>query len=289
MSFRSARQTQVARWCAAAFGASHARSLPQRGVRLAEEAIEAAQAAGVDRDMLHRLVDHVYSRPPGELGQEIGGVGITLLALADAAGLDAEAQEGREWLRIESLPLEHFAKRNAAKDAAGFNASQPPPPPAPPPCREFIGYAETKESKRRTEEWHAQKTARNVTTGAEASDDTARARELAERMLEPGPKASHLSASECHELGEEVLGLVADVDALRGFALAVFDSAGWPEIDGCSAEDLQSLGERYGLLAPVRADSPCGEVCACNDFGVDWPVTCYRKTARLRGAGEGAA
>jgi hypothetical protein len=37
--FRDNRQKIVADWCAAAFGVVHATNLPQRGIRLAEEAI----------------------------------------------------------------------------------------------------------------------------------------------------------------------------------------------------------------------------------------------------------
>lgn len=120
---RDARQKRVADWCAAAFGAGHASSVPQRGIRLAEEAIEAAQAAGCERAMVHRLVDHVFDRPAGELGQELGGVGVTLLALAAAAGLSADDCEQSEIERVLAKPLAHFAARNAAKNAAGFNVA----------------------------------------------------------------------------------------------------------------------------------------------------------------------
>lgn len=118
---RDKRQKQVAEWCAAAFGTDHAASIPQRGIRLAEEAIEAAQSAGCDAAMIHKLVDHVFSKEPGHLAQEIGGSGITLLALAQAAGLSADAEEARELARVLAKPLEHFAARNKAKDDAGFN------------------------------------------------------------------------------------------------------------------------------------------------------------------------
>lgn len=124
---RRLRQRQVHDWCVAAFGDDHARSIQQRGVRLAEEAIEAAQACGCDKDMLHRLIDHVYSKPVGDLRQEAGGVGVTLLALAAAAGIDADGAELAEVDRVINLPLEHFAKRNAAKNAAGFNVMDPRP------------------------------------------------------------------------------------------------------------------------------------------------------------------
>lgn len=117
---RKNRQQTVGQWCTDAFGAGQAASLPLRGLRLVEEAVEAAQAAGCDRDQLHRLVDYVYSRPVGEIGQELGGVGVTVLALANAAGLDADDCEREEVERVTSLPLDHFRRRNEAKNAAGF-------------------------------------------------------------------------------------------------------------------------------------------------------------------------
>lgn len=119
---RDLRQADVHRWCVAAFGDHDARSIPQRGLRLVEEAIETAQACGCDAAMLYRLVDHIYAKPVGELGQELGGLGVTLLALAEAAGLSADAAEVAEIERVKSKPLEHFAARNAAKKAAGFES-----------------------------------------------------------------------------------------------------------------------------------------------------------------------
>lgn len=120
---RDERQRQVAAWCAAAFGTEHASSLTQRGIRLLEEAIEAYQAAGGEADMAHKLVDYVFGRPVGELGQELGGIGVTVLALAEAAGLSADAEEAREVARVLSKDLAHFTKRNEEKNAAGFNVT----------------------------------------------------------------------------------------------------------------------------------------------------------------------
>jgi hypothetical protein len=118
---RDELQRRVSQWCAAAFGDDHAASIEQRAVRFAEESIELAQACGADPAMLHRLIDHVYSRPVGDRAQEFGGVGVTLLALAQACKVSADDEERREFDRVLSIPLEHFARRNAAKNAAGFN------------------------------------------------------------------------------------------------------------------------------------------------------------------------
>lgn len=118
---RDGRQDGVHAWCIAAFGDDHAKNVEQRGIRLVEEAIEAGQAAGCDPEMIHRLVDHIYSKPAGEIKQEMGGVGVTLLALAAALNVSADSCEHAEFVRVRSKPLAEFAARNAAKNALGFN------------------------------------------------------------------------------------------------------------------------------------------------------------------------
>jgi len=117
---RDRRQTMVAEWARECFGESEANDLAQRGLRLLEEATEAFQAAGGTREMAHQLVDYVFGRPDGELAQELGGVSVTLLALAEAAGLSTENCEVAEINRVLSKPREYYAARNAAKNAAGL-------------------------------------------------------------------------------------------------------------------------------------------------------------------------
>ena len=117
---RDQRQEMVASWAAQAFGRDQATSIPQRGLRLLEEAIEAFQACGCDEAMAHKLVAFVFARPPGTVGQELGGVAVTALALAAAAGLSADEEECREIHRVLSKPLREFTERNASKNAAGF-------------------------------------------------------------------------------------------------------------------------------------------------------------------------
>jgi hypothetical protein len=113
---RHERQQRVAAWAGEAFGIEQATSLPQRGIRLFEESTETLQAAGGSRAMAHKLVDHVFDRPVGDLRQELGGVAVTLLALAAAAGLSAEEAEVAEVERVLAKPFEHFARRNAEKN-----------------------------------------------------------------------------------------------------------------------------------------------------------------------------
>lgn len=121
---RHGRQAAIARWARECFGDEEADSVPQRGLRLLEEAIEAAQAAGVDREQAAKLVEFVYARPVGEVAQELGGVAVCVLALAEAAGVDAEFEECREINRVLMIDRDHFARRNAAKNAAGFKVSR---------------------------------------------------------------------------------------------------------------------------------------------------------------------
>lgn len=117
---RDQRQRQIVEWCIRAFGFDQANSPEQRGLRLAEEAIEAAQAVGCDPATLHKLIDYIYARPPGKIGQEIGGVSVTLLAYAGASGLSADDCEQLEVNRVLAKPLADFTARNKEKNDAGF-------------------------------------------------------------------------------------------------------------------------------------------------------------------------
>lgn len=124
-SDRLVRQIKVANWVKEAFGLQQARSVEYRGLRFVEEAIELAQSCSCKKETLHRLIDHIYSRPAGELFQELGGVGLTLLALASAAGLSADWAEQAELERVLSKPLEMFKKRNEEKDQMRFVPTLP--------------------------------------------------------------------------------------------------------------------------------------------------------------------
>lgn len=124
-SVLSGDENRELQWAIEAFGEQEATSIVQRGVRHAEEGLETAQACGVDAGMIHKLVDHVWSKPKGELFKEIGGSRLTLRVLAQAAGLDADEAERVEFARVLTKPLEHFRQRNQAKNDAGFLASAP--------------------------------------------------------------------------------------------------------------------------------------------------------------------
>lgn len=112
-------QHRCAAWVEKTFGISMLTDKEERGMRMLEEAIEVAQAIGVPRERAALLVNVVYDKPAGDVEQEIGGLGTTVLTLATTLGANFLETTEKEVSRIESLPAEHFRKRNVAKAAAG--------------------------------------------------------------------------------------------------------------------------------------------------------------------------
>lgn len=118
---RDYRQAAVMAWALEAFGPDDF-ELQQRALRFFEEAVELAQAVNMPEGQAHALVSYIYARPPGTVAQEAGGVAVGLLALCEVARLSADVCEADELMRVLTLPPDHFRKRNAAKNAAGFKA-----------------------------------------------------------------------------------------------------------------------------------------------------------------------
>lgn len=115
---RAARQADAAALVASAFGSESATDPKRRAIRLIEEAVELAQAVGVSRTMIEVVTDEVFTKPPGDPAQEVGGVGLCLLTLADALGLSADGSEATEVARCVAKHAEdnsHFRERDKAK------------------------------------------------------------------------------------------------------------------------------------------------------------------------------
>jgi hypothetical protein len=108
-------QARVAAWVVSRLGAAHQQNSGTRSLRLVEEAVEFAQALGVPREKVDAVLDIVYSRPPGEPSQELGGVAVTAASAAASLGVSFAHAAVTELARIESLPAEHFQRRNAEK------------------------------------------------------------------------------------------------------------------------------------------------------------------------------
>ena len=113
------RQNRIAAWAVKVLGEEAATNIPERSLRTAEEAIELAQACGVDAASVHRLVDYVFSRPVGNPAQEIAGTMVTLYAMAAAVGVHADTEFEIEVERIHQPEvIERCQRRQIEKREA---------------------------------------------------------------------------------------------------------------------------------------------------------------------------
>lgn len=118
MTTRDERQTRVYEWVRTTFGLANQDSR-ERALRFFEEAAELAQAEGLAPGDLFRVIEHVFAKPTGDVQQEAGGVGTTLLAYCASKGFSAEEAERREFERCLAIPAEHFRQRHRLKSEAG--------------------------------------------------------------------------------------------------------------------------------------------------------------------------
>lgn len=116
--FRGRRQSAVMKWAVSAFG-DIAEDPQERINRFIEESIELAQALGVDKDRVCHIVNYVYSRPVGEIFQEVGGASLTLLALCETIGINTDDAEAIELERVLGMDLEKLRAKQNSKAEAG--------------------------------------------------------------------------------------------------------------------------------------------------------------------------
>ncbi|QSB01999.1 hypothetical protein JWZ98_03285 [Methylomonas sp. EFPC1] len=117
---RMSRQTSILQWAINTFGEETANVTGERIRRFLEEAIELAQAVGMEDEEVINMVEYVFARPAGNVAQEIGQAGVSLLALAQHLNINAEHEERKEFDRITSLPAEHWQARQNAKADKGM-------------------------------------------------------------------------------------------------------------------------------------------------------------------------
>ncbi|MBP2498351.1 NTP pyrophosphatase (non-canonical NTP hydrolase) [Methylobacterium sp. PvP062] len=115
---RDKRQVVVKDWITRVFGL-RTLNLRFRAERVLEEALELAQAAGYPQEKIAGLTAKVYANPPGALRQEVGGLGISVLALCETAEISADECEEAEILRVLSKSTAHFKARIERKIADG--------------------------------------------------------------------------------------------------------------------------------------------------------------------------
>lgn len=120
LAARNERQTRAMSWGQECFG-DNAMSPHERALRFLEEALELVQASGVTPEEVLKLRDYTYSRPVGEIGQEVGGVCITLMVLCEANNISLAREELREFDRVIAIDPDVFRAKHAAKIVAGIS------------------------------------------------------------------------------------------------------------------------------------------------------------------------
>lgn len=121
---RDRRQRTTIEWVRSTFGEAAA-TPSERALRLLEEVVELVQAEGVDVERVRAIVSHVYGKPIGQPAQEVGGVGVCLLAYCAATDLSADAEESRELDRVLAVDPAYFRARHNAKADAGIAVRAP--------------------------------------------------------------------------------------------------------------------------------------------------------------------
>lgn len=124
---RDNRQKAVIQWVEDTFGKSSL-TTRERALRVLEEAIELAQAEGIEINQACSVAEHVFSKPPGDPVQEVGGLGVTLLAYCEARGVSADMEERREFNRVLAVDPAHFRARHNKKADASIAARAPEEP-----------------------------------------------------------------------------------------------------------------------------------------------------------------
>lgn len=84
-------QEDVTLWGDQCFGNEINHNPQERILRLIEEAFEVAQVLKIPKGAIVAQLQHTYSRPVGEINDELAGVTICLYLLAEALGIDCDA------------------------------------------------------------------------------------------------------------------------------------------------------------------------------------------------------
>lgn len=107
-------QARVRPWLVACFTEDFDSEEHAREARFIEEAIELFQAKGRSFEELISVAKYVYSRPIGEVYQEVGGVMTTLAALCIVSKLDmheaGEAELARIWTKVDAIRAKQASK-----------------------------------------------------------------------------------------------------------------------------------------------------------------------------------
>ncbi len=109
-------QQSVRIWILECFGSEISDHKPERNQRFLEESLELVQSCGMSSDDAHWLVDYVYSRPVGNMSQEVGGTLVTLAALCGAQNINMGDAANTELQRIQQPDvMEKIRAKQATK------------------------------------------------------------------------------------------------------------------------------------------------------------------------------
>ena len=107
-------QHQVANWMYACFGTEITADKKERNHRFLEEALELVQSRGCTKEEAQMLVEYVFARPVGQEEQELGGVMLTLAALANTSELELLQSGQKElircWNKIDKIRQKQATK-----------------------------------------------------------------------------------------------------------------------------------------------------------------------------------
>lgn len=93
-------QKRIKEWVTNTFGEDHHTKKLERCHRFLEESLELCQACDMPKEDVLTLLEYVYNRPKGLVGQEVGGVLVTLAALCNSHNTNMSAESEIEYSRI---------------------------------------------------------------------------------------------------------------------------------------------------------------------------------------------
>lgn len=115
-------QRRSGTWVLEAFGRHSLEDPIERAQRLLEEATELAQAVGLPASQARSVIADVYSREPGDVAQEVGGLMVCVGGLCEGLGVDLAAATDREMTRVEApAVIAKCRRKNADKAARGVS------------------------------------------------------------------------------------------------------------------------------------------------------------------------
>lgn len=106
-------------WVLDTFG-PRATTVAERARRHFEEDAELMQSTGMTETMAHKIVSHVWGKPPGSAAVEMGQAQGTLYALAQALCVDSAQCAETELTRCMAKDADHHNARWDVKKRAGI-------------------------------------------------------------------------------------------------------------------------------------------------------------------------